>query len=419
MRLAIALVLLFHGLAHLAGFLTPWGLASPSADGATTVDPNLLFGGRVRLRAAASRSLSLVWLTVALAFVAVAFGLWRQSTWSVGALLGVSLISLAITLVWWPAARIGAAVNLAILGGLYAVALVQFRGDMKEARSRALSRSSMVRTPAGPIEYATLGDVGGTPILALHGTAGGWDQGIAAASEITRFGYRVIAPSRFGYLRTPWRSDMTPALEADAWATLLDSLGIDRVAVFSWSAGATPALQFALRHPDRVSKLVFFVPGSGGILPPGKGPPEWVVGATFKWNFPIWAAQRLAPKTMLKWVGVPSALVPSLSPADRAHLDSAIDGIFPVDARHDGMMYDARSQSGAFGVFPIDRITAPTLWISAEDDLYGTVRMARHGAVVVPGAKLMLYQTGGHLLLGRGPEMWPRVVDFLRNGEVP
>jgi 2-hydroxy-6-oxonona-2,4-dienedioate hydrolase len=79
------------------------------------------------------------------------------------------------------------------------------------------------------------------------------------------------------------------------------------------------------------------------------------------------------------------------------------------------MVYDARSQSGAFGVFPIRQITAPTLSISADDDLYRTTLVARFGASVVPGARLLVYESGGHLLLGRGPEMWPLVADFLRD----
>jgi predicted alpha/beta hydrolase family esterase len=110
---------------------------------------------------------------------------------------------------------------------------------------------------------------------------------------------------------------------------------------------------------------------------------------------------------------VPASLVPTLDRNDRAALNAAIDGIFPVSARHDGMVYDARSQSGEFGLFPIERVTVPTLWISAEDDLYGTLRVAKHAASLIPKAALLQYATGGHLLLGRGADLWPRVARFL------
>jgi 2-hydroxy-6-oxonona-2,4-dienedioate hydrolase len=408
MRYALATFLTLHGLAHLVGFLTPCRLMSPEPGARHAI--NVLFGGRLELGDATTRLLRFAWLATALAFVLVAVGIWQQATWSLGMLILVSVLSLGLTLVWWSSARIGAAINGALLIGLLSVGLVEFRADMTDARGRT-SGSSLLTTSFGPIEYATLGT--GTPVLAIHGTAGGWDQGLSAASGIIPFGYRVIAPSRFGYLRTPWRDDATPALEADVFAAMLDSLGIARVVVMSWSAGSSPALQFALRHPDRVSKMVSFVPGAGGIVEASGGPPTWLIAALFKWNFPIWAAQRIAPGTMLKFVAVPASLLPTLAPHDRAALDDVIMGVFPVSARHDGMVYDARNQSGATGNYPLERITTPTLFISAEDDLYRTMRAARHAAGIVPGAQLIAYETGGHLLLGRGSEMWPRIAAFL------
>ena len=411
MRVALAVFLLLHGLAHLVGFLAPWAPLPERSAGSSVREPNVLLGGH-SLSTGVARGLSVLWLAGAAAFSIVAYGLWQHTTWSPGALIAILIASLVITLVWWPSARIGAGINAALLLGLVSIGIVQFRREMSLARARVLSRSTMITMAAGAIEYADVGQ--GRPILALHGTAGGWDQAIGAGTGIIQYGYRLIAPSRFGYLRTPWRADASPALEADTWAMLLDSLGIGKVAVMSWSAGTAPAVQFALRHPDRVSKLVLFVPGAGGVMKPPPGPPPWLVGALFKSNFPIWAAQQIAPTTMLKWVAVPVSLLPSLADSDRALLAQTIEEIFPVDARHDGMVYDARSQSGAFGLFQLARISAPTLWISAEDDLYGTIRAARYAASVVPAAKLITYDTGGHLLLGRGADLWPRVAAFLK-----
>lgn len=411
MRVAIAVFLLLHGLAHLVGFLEPWGLVSETGTHGAARRTGVLLGGR-SLTIGLARGSSVLWLAAAGAFSIVAYGVWQGTPWSLGALIAVLIVSLVLTVVWWPAARIGAGINVALLVGVVAIGVGQFQREMRTARARVRSRSVVITTAVGPIEYADVGR--GSPILALHGTAGGWDQAVSAGTGIIEHGYRLIAPSRFGYLRTPWRADASPALEADAWAMLLDSLGITKVAVMSWSAGTAPALQFALRHPDRVSKLVLFVPGAGGILPPKPGPPPWVIGAIFKWNFPIWAVRRIAPSTMLKLVAVPSSLLPSLTDSDRVALADAISGMFPVDARRDGMVYDARSQSGAFGLFALARIAVPTLWISAEDDLYGTIRPARYAAARIPGARLIAYETGGHLLLGHRADLWPRVAAFLK-----
>ena len=56
-------------------------------------------------------------------------------------------------------------------------------------------------------------------------------------------------------------------MQADAYAQLLDHLGIDKVVVVSISAGAWSALQFAIRHPERCLALVLLVPAD--YLPTG------------------------------------------------------------------------------------------------------------------------------------------------------
>ena len=57
----------------------------------------------------------------------------------------------------------------------------------------------------------------------------------------------------------------TPAAQADALAALLDALDIGQIDVIGLSAGATSALQLALRHPEKVKHLAVLVgnlPGS-------------------------------------------------------------------------------------------------------------------------------------------------------------
>jgi CubicO group peptidase (beta-lactamase class C family) len=51
-------------------------------------------------------------------------------------------------------------------------------------------------------------------------------------------GFRIIAPSRIGYLRIPLPQDASPAAQADAYACLLDALNISKVAVVGVSAEA-------------------------------------------------------------------------------------------------------------------------------------------------------------------------------------
>ena len=96
----------------------------------------------------------------------------------------------------------------------------------------------------------------------IHGTGGGFDQGVAFSRRLIEAGCRIIAPSRFGYLRSAYPSEPSSENQADAFVDLLDELSIDRVAVVGGSAGALSALQFAIRHPQRCAALVPVVPAA-------------------------------------------------------------------------------------------------------------------------------------------------------------
>src|SRR5512134_688075 len=113
MRIALSVLLLLHGVAHLVGFLGPWGLLPAPQPGAAPPPPtNELFGGRVSIGDATARGFGVVWLVVGLAFAMVAFGVWRQTPWSRTAYITVVLASLALSIAWWPVARIGVFVNV-------------------------------------------------------------------------------------------------------------------------------------------------------------------------------------------------------------------------------------------------------------------------------------------------------------------
>ena len=96
----------------------------------------------------------------------------------------------------------------------------------------------------------------------IHGTGGGFDQGLRFAAALGQRGHRIISPSRFGYLRSDFPVDPSLANQADAFVALLDHLNINRLSVIGGSAGALSATAFALRHPDRCAALVLLVPAA-------------------------------------------------------------------------------------------------------------------------------------------------------------
>lgn len=99
-----------------------------------------------------------------------------------------------------------------------------FRRDMARVTAGLDSASRLVSTDFGAVEYGREG--AGSAVLVSHGAGGGFDQGLFVGRELIGRNHDVIAPSRFGYLRSGSPSHPFPSVQADAYAELLDRLGI-------------------------------------------------------------------------------------------------------------------------------------------------------------------------------------------------
>jgi hypothetical protein len=113
MRIALALLMALHGIAHLVGFFGAWRLAPQTVPYASSV-----LGGRLEMGDAGIRLLGAFWLLVAIGFwVASAAALTDRPWWSSMA-IGVAIASLLLSLVQWPESRIGVLVNLVIIAAI-------------------------------------------------------------------------------------------------------------------------------------------------------------------------------------------------------------------------------------------------------------------------------------------------------------
>lgn len=313
----------------------------------------------------------------------------------------------------------GAVAGAAGLTFLFAALLVgwRFDRDIERASARAARGSVLLQTPCGPIEYQAAG--AGVPLLVVHGSGGGHDQGMAFAGALARHGIRVIAMSRFGYLRTPMPADASAAAQADAHVCLLDALGIRRAAVMGGSAGAPSALQMALRHPDRVSALVLLVPPA--YKPPAEADsasalPPWVESTMMRLvgsDFLFWAALHVARDAVIKIVlATPPELLNHATAKERARVDAMLDNILPVSLRAAGLRSDT-AVGKHLAPAPLEFIRAPTLIISARDDGYGTYASAQYTASRIAGAVLIGFEEGGHTWVGHDDEVGAAIVKLL------
>lgn len=307
------------------------------------------------------------------------------------------------------------------LGIISAYVWSEFATALRDHRARVSRDSHIVASTFGQIEFATAGQ--GVPVLIIHGAGGGFDQALSIAGRLATSGYRLIAPSRFGYLRSSSPSDPSPDNQADAFATLLDELHIHSVAVVGVSAGALSALQFAAHYPDRCRSLIVIVPAASvaanglpaqGPLPDQDGMTKAIVEHVLKSDFLFWLGITLARDQMIRSVlATDPALVAMASPDERQRAHDILRNIMPIGDRTQGLLNDARFTSEPLSI-AFDRIRAPTLAISLEDDFYRTIEPARVIAASIPRARLMAFPSGGHIFVGHDAEVFAEVTAFLR-----
>lgn len=267
---------------------------------------------------------------------------------------------------------------VAAISGITASAMtlavyLAYNNDMRAAKKR-IAQGKLINTTHGQIHYADVGR--GKPMLVVHGAGGGFDQGLFTArsllgKDITD-SYRIIAPSRFGYLKTPPPSngDASPAAQADTHAALLDALGVrDRVIVMGVLAGALSGMQFAIKHPERVAVLILEVPDNW------KPPTDtfqgeklmannFIMKKVVKSDFIMWAFTKVAKDQMLTFLGAPPELQKSMTLEEQQEAGELVNLIFPVSERQGGIINDGNNSENLQRFDPED-ISAPTLIIDA------------------------------------------------------
>jgi pimeloyl-ACP methyl ester carboxylesterase len=268
----------------------------------------------------------------------------------------------------------------------------RYRRDMNAARARlAAVDRHVISTRWGVVEYAERGS--GDPVLVVHGIFHNCAGGLLSVRDFT--GRRFIAPSRFGYLGSSIPPDATPADQADAFAALLDALQIDRIDVIGESAGATSALQLALRHPERVKHLALLV----GNLP---GSPTAIVEPSvakrFNRQLPLWLLWTFAPSMMVRLVaGLPKGF--AMSREDTRYVTEFIDSLFPVSP--EGVDFDAFVGDADVNGYNLEAINVPTVIIHTKDDHVASHEASKRAAERIPGARFVSLESGGHLMVGQ------------------
>ncbi len=255
------------------------------------------------------------------------------------------------------------------------------------------------------LHYVEAGE--GDPVLLIHGFGASTFSYRFAIPELAQH-YRVVALDLkgFGYSERPTSSDYSLTAQADLVGRAMDRLGIERAAVVGHSMGGAVAMRLALRHPDRVSRLVL------------------VDSATERHM-----ARALLPGRMLVlFVPIIATLTVHRRAFRRFALRNAVhDPAHVTPEVVEGYMRPTRFKGYARGMaallagrghdepLALERIAQPTLILWGEHDRWLPPSEGEALAKSIPNAQLVLVRGAGHLPLEEQPdESNKALLEFLR-----
>lgn len=279
-------------------------------------------------------------------------------------------------------------VGIAIVLLYLIVQAVRCRVAVGGARKRlATYNAKTILLSYGDMTYVDVGE--GEVILSVHGIFGGYDQAFDTCKDFNDE-YRVIAPSRFGYLSSDVMGDGSPEQQAKAFVELLDRLEVEKVYVLAASAGGSVAIRFALDYPERVKGLILYC----SAMPYLKKPV----------NYPTYAG----PPAFLCNSFAMFALSPLFRPIMGME-PSTIYSMLPVEPRKAGVVLDASvtnpDMARNFDEYPIEHLQMPTLIFHAKDDKLVKYEDAERALSRFPDHNFISFETGGHLMAGHAQEI--------------
>ena len=247
----------------------------------------------------------------------------------------------------------------------------------------------------GAMTYVDRGE--GKVILSVHGIFGGYDQAYDTCNDFSS-DYRIVAPSRFGYLGSDVLRSGTPAEQATAYVELLDTLEIEKVYLLATSAGGNIAIRFALDYPERTKGLILYC----SAMPFTEKPEKY--------------AEYAGPPAFLCNDYAMFLLSPFFEPIMGME-SSTIYSMLPVSDRKEGVILDASinnpDMARNFDSYKIEDLQMPTLIIHAKDDKLVNYEQVEKAVSRFPNCTFISFETGGHLMVGHSEKIYKAVSEFI------
>lgn len=252
-------------------------------------------------------------------------------------------------------------------------------------------------------------EMGGNGARLLHISGTGGDlrkSGSVFASPLAE-SFQVLGFDQRGLGQSDKPEDgYTMAAYADDAAALLDAVEWDQCMVMGVSFGGMVAQELALRHPDKVSRLVLCCTatgGDGGASYPLHEIPKMSPEEALRFRMPIMDSRRDAA-----WQADNPADVEKII-ADGLALQTVGAG---EPGREVGAQGQLEARAGHDTWDRIDRISVPTLVCGGKYDGQAEPAVVEKLAGKLPGARLEWFE-GGHMFLAQDPRAYDVITGFL------
>jgi len=255
-----------------------------------------------------------------------------------------------------------------------------------------------VSVDGAEVAYAQQGRVALPPLVMLHGWAAShkfWKYSFSAFSPR----WRVIAPDMvgFGISEKPDRDYTLDGLTS--WfGKFLDAMKLDRITLVAHSMGGTIALLYALRHPERIERLVVSNPLIVGSTAFSKRTKLCMAPYIRRLLFHL---AQVGP--IRRWVAKDFTLIGTLDD------DLSLDVTKGTYRSMFGSLLSAKKADLRDG---LRSLAVPTLSIGTEKDML----VAPDQYAMVPAQKTVCIPDTGHIPMIERPEEFNRILnEFLSN----
>lgn len=186
---------------------------------------------------------------------------------------------------------------------------------------------------------------------------------------------------------------------------VVDAAGLDRFAICANSAGTAMAIAYAARHPERVSRMLFFGAFCRGRLARDPSPESAaradlllkLIESGWGTEEPafrqVFTALFIPGGTPQEWSWLTQSMRLASSPHNASRLSHAIQRI------------DVQQEAS--------RVRCPTLLLHSRRDSVVAYDEGQHTARLIPGSEFITIESANHIILEHEPA-WQAVVQHLR-----